>query len=83
MNCIKDLDDFNNLSKNVESYRVKLSYYNFTMQSSSASFQVNLNDSFKNLLPIQYIKIILYLIVMLISLIGNMLIIFVIIFNKL
>ena len=77
MNCIKNLEEFNDLSKNVETYRIKLSYYNFTKTSKSS-----ITDGYKNLLVGQYIKIILYIIVMLISLIGNLLIIFVIIFNK-
>ena len=76
MNCIKNLEEFNELSKNVENYRTQLSYYNFTHLTES------LNDSFKSLHVVHIIKIILYIIVMLISLIGNLLIIFVIIFNK-
>jgi hypothetical protein len=90
INCIKNLEEFNALSKNVEAYRTSLSYYNFTRTASQNGVNPNYvftlsrpDGSAKfNITTSQYVKIVLYIIAMLISLVGNMLIILVILFNK-
>ena len=71
-NCIKDFKLF---TENLDLVRKSVSYYNFTRISQGSE-----NDS-QNW-PGYYIKIVMYVIVILMSLIGNLLVIFIICLNK-
>lgn len=69
--CINNINELNELTKNVEKMRITMSFYNFTVNNNIES------NWFKNLT-----KISLYILSMLIALVGNLLIILVICFNR-
>lgn len=73
--CIYSVTDLNEFTRNVESLRVKMSYINFTQTSEKYNNQ-------EYMLIRSIFKIALYIIIITIALLGNLLIICVICFNR-
>jgi hypothetical protein len=74
-NCIGSFEEFNELSKKIEQVRTYLSFSNFS--------KVYENDrDTKYEILIEYIKITLYILLMMISIFGNLIVIFIICCNK-
>jgi hypothetical protein len=80
--CFKNLQELNNFTDRIDSYRLQLSFFNFTPNTTHENYNNFVGiDSQQNEI-FQIVKLILYGIMIVASFILNLLIIFVIYFHK-